>query len=597
MASIDVLTSIPSFRSLTLIPETDELTYWWTEGAETTLRILQPGEETIETVPIEGFVPQGWEPVHWTGSEFIVTSRPELYLVGRDGRAEEYVLEEEYTHVHDVSPDGRYLFYTHYEEIHAETWPLRLYDRERDEKRTLTEHPQQSGHAGFSPDGTWVAFRENPEDRFHEGRHVVSHCDGARERTFHVADANYRCQQHSWHPDGQRLLVADRSSGFYRAGLYDWQTDEATWFGTGVCNERPRAVIEGWSQLLVSRRRGGVDVPVVYSEDGEFERELALPDGVLNAAIGYAANELLLHHESSTNPGRLLAYDLETDDWSVLVDTWSDTPGGTDGSDDANEQPGARTRDGFELVGSEHVTYESTDGTSVNAILYRAERTPAPAVVYIHGGPTSAERRDFDPFAQYLVNEGYTVLKPNYRGSTDQDRSFEEAIRGDVGGGEVDDVAAGGCWLADQSWIDADRIAALGHSHGGYNASMLAVRFSEPWGVVCIKNGYLAFSAEDANPYARRRMVADPERERSEAFKRERSAIERVDEIDCPVCLLYGDQDHLIEEAREFAELLEDHGWSEGTEYRFEVFEGEGHVIRDTERLWNVVAEVLDEYC
>lgn len=577
MDKINILSSVPAFQSLTAIPENGLIAYLWSDTNETTLRIHNPKDETIESVSIDGFNPRGHEQLLWTGEKFIADSRPETYLVDRDGTAEEILPEDEHTLVHDVSPNGRYVFYTHYEKIRAETWPLKRYDREEETTVTLTEHPEQWGHAGFSLDGQWIAFRENPEDRIHEGRQVVSTYDGKQKRTFHIENPDSRSQQHGWHPDGERLLVTDRSSGVYRAGLYDWKTDEATWFGPGEYDERSPVITENGAEVLVQRRQEGVDVPIVYPTSGGSGRKLDLANGVLNTAIRYQEDVMVLDHETSTSPGRLLTYDLATDETETLVDT--------------------RTEkfDDFDLVDAEHVTYESTDGTSVNAILYQADCTPSPAVVYIHGGPTTAECRDFDPFAQFLVNEGYTVLEPNYRGSTDQDQTFEEMIRGDVGGGEVDDVAEAGRWLADQSWIDEDRMAALGHSHGGYNASMLAVRFSELWQLVCIKNGYLAFSADGANPYTRRRLVADPERESSEEFKRERSAIARVDEIECPICLLYGEQDN-VEQAREFAEELKARGWIEGEEYRLEILEGEGHVIDDKERLWNLVADILDEY-
>lgn len=577
MDTIEALTSIPSFARPTAIPEEGLVAYWWSEDKDTTLRSHDPETGGTERIPVKGFEPRGHEPLIWTGDAFVVSTRPETYLVERGGSTEEILPEDEYTLVHNLSPDGRFVLYTHYEEIHAETWPLKLYDREQETTQVLTDHPQQSGHAGFSPDGEWIAFRENPEDRFHEGRQVVTTRDGERESTFTIANSEYRAQQHGWHPADNRMLVADRSTGMYRVGLYDWQTDEETWFGPGEYNERPQMITADGETIVAARQRDGAKVPVVYSVNEGTGQELNLDEGVLNSAIRYQEDEVILAHETSTTPARLLTYNLVTDETEALIDTRTEALSELD------------------LAASKQVTYESTDGLAVNAILYRTGKSLSPAVVYVHGGPTSAEHRDFDSFAQFLVNNDYTVLQPNYRGSTDQDRAFEEAIRGDVGGGEVEDVAEGGRWLADQPWIDEDQMAAMGHSHGAYNASMVAARFSDLWQLVCIKNGYLEHGVENPNPYARRRMIADRERESKEEFLRERSAIKRADEIECPVCLIYGGDDH-VEAAERLVDALEERDWTEGKEFRFEIIEGEGHVIQDKERLWTLIAENLEEY-
>jgi Tol biopolymer transport system component len=233
MNTIETFISSPTFGSLTAIPEERLVGYWWTDNEKTALRLHNPASDEIDIVEIDGFDPRGNEPLIWTGEAFIVSTRPETYLVNRDGTTKEILPENEYTLAHDIGPEGRYILYTHYEEIHAEKWPLKLYDRKQERIQTLTEDPEQGGHAGFSPDGQWIAFRENPEDRFHEGRHVVTTREGEREHSFTIADSEYRSQQHGWHPDNERLLVADRSSGLYQIGLYDWQTDETIWFGPG----------------------------------------------------------------------------------------------------------------------------------------------------------------------------------------------------------------------------------------------------------------------------------------------------------------------------------------------------------------------------
>jgi hypothetical protein len=106
---------------------------------------------------------------------------------------------------------------------------------------------------------------------------------------------------------------------------------------------------------------------------------------------------------------------------------------------------------------------------------------------------------------------------------------------------------------------------------------VLAVRFSERWQVVFIENGYLEFSAEDANPYSQRRLLTDQDHERSDDITQQRSVLRRADEITCPLCLIYGERDNV-------------------EDYHFTVIGNEGHVIQNKERLWGLVTATLSEY-
>jgi dipeptidyl aminopeptidase/acylaminoacyl peptidase len=95
--------------------------------------------------------------------------------------------------------------------------------------------------------------------------------------------------------------------------------------------------------------------------------------------------------------------------------------------------------------------------------------TPArlPLLVLVHGGVHS----DFQPegearIVRELLEQGYAVIAPDYRGSTGYGRDFYELI--DYGGRENDDVLEGKKWmLENHPNIDPDRVGILGWSHGG----------------------------------------------------------------------------------------------------------------------------------
>lgn len=144
-----------------------------------------------------------------------------------------------------------------------------------------------------------------------------------------------------------------------------------------------------------------------------------------------------------------------------------------------------------ELVEPEHVRYTSPDGLQVYGQLFKPKnlKGKAPAIVYIHGGPRRQmylgwHHRDyyFYDYAlnQYLASQGYVVLSVNYRGGTGYGYSFQNAPRrGASGASEYQDILAGGHWLAEQNFVNADKIGVYGGSYGGYLTAMALGRNSD----------------------------------------------------------------------------------------------------------------------
>lgn len=90
----------------------------------------------------------------------------------------------------------------------------------------------------------------------------------------------------------------------------------------------------------------------------------------------------------------------------------------------------------------------------------------APLVVLPHGGVHA----DFTTYHTHIIRElmdlGYVVIAPEYRGSTGYGRGYEQAI--DYGGLEVDDCIAARDWaVANLPNVDGGRVGIIGWSHGG----------------------------------------------------------------------------------------------------------------------------------
>lgn len=89
-----------------------------------------------------------------------------------------------------------------------------------------------------------------------------------------------------------------------------------------------------------------------------------------------------------------------------------------------------------------------------------------PLIVFIHGGVHSDFGTEYLHIVRELIQRGYSIIAPEYRGSTGYGSEFYNQI--DYGGREVDDVWAGREWaLENMPWIDAKRVGIIGWSHGG----------------------------------------------------------------------------------------------------------------------------------
>jgi dipeptidyl aminopeptidase/acylaminoacyl peptidase len=118
------------------------------------------------------------------------------------------------------------------------------------------------------------------------------------------------------------------------------------------------------------------------------------------------------------------------------------------------------------------ITYAAADGLQIPAYLTLPRgRQPhdLPLVVLPHGGPAERDTADFEWWSQALAEEGYAVLRPNYRGSTVTE-SFLEAGYGQWGRKMQTDLSDGVRYLVKEGIADAAKVCIVGASYGGYAA-------------------------------------------------------------------------------------------------------------------------------
>src|SRR5690606_34863162 len=99
-----------------------------------------------------------------------------------------------------------------------------------------------------------------------------------------------------------------------------------------------------------------------------------------------------------------------------------------------------------------------------------------PTLLYCQGGPQSALTQfySFRWNLQLIAAQGYIVVAPNRRGMPGYGVEWNEAISGDWGGQPIRDYLAAIDDMAKESYVDQDRLGAVGASYGGYSVFMLA---------------------------------------------------------------------------------------------------------------------------
>jgi len=99
-----------------------------------------------------------------------------------------------------------------------------------------------------------------------------------------------------------------------------------------------------------------------------------------------------------------------------------------------------------------------------------------PTLLYCQGGPQSAVSQFFSIRwnFQMMAAKGYIVVAPNRRGLPSFGRDWNDAISKDWGGQAMKDYLSAIDALSEESYVNKDKLGAVGASFGGYSVYWLA---------------------------------------------------------------------------------------------------------------------------
>ena len=395
-----------------------------------------------------------------------------------------------------------------------------------------TEHLRVAGsyggynRGGLSPDGSLLCLQHAEHgDEIHEALRVIDPRTGGT--IAELIDEGKSLAASAWSPleGDHRLAIVHERAGTPQPAL--WEPVTGVWTDIGSGLEGDVAVADWWPDggaLLLSQLHDGRyrlhrfdletrSLEVIEHPEGQVVWARVRPDG----AVWY-------RHASGASNARIL----------------------DDGGREVLPLGGEPAPSGRPFVS---IRFDNRHGDSVQGFLVTPEgEGPWPILVRPHGGPTWLDEDKWHPEVQSYVDAGMAVVLVNYRGSTGRGADWRDALIGDVGGPELEDLNDALDHLVAKGVADPDRAAIGGWSWGGYLTLLMLGKHPERgWrcGIAGVPVGDYALSYEDSSPllqaYDRALLGGTPDE--VPELMADRSPINFVDDVRAPVLFLIGEHD------------------------------------------------------
>lgn len=453
--SLEMLTALRRVRNHQLSPDGRQIVFIW-DGDDLSDLYLMPAEggwplrlstDRGPTVYWNDEIPQ-WSP---DSQKIAFTQSGCVYVVDLSGpdRLPQKVAEHlSGAWVQRWLPDSKHLLLG-LERRDADQ--LALADLEGNTVRMLTTLGDgDHWDARASPDGKRVAFVFRRYDDLNRLDICVVELASGQIHTVY-GQPKTRVGQPRWSPDGSRLAFISQQAGHDDAWLVNADGSGLRQLTSLGCDLTELAwAPDGLTLACVVNRGGSLELARLDAQSGAAETLRAHPGQHANLNWSPDGSFLTFEFESPIQPPDLYRFELASSQVTQL--TFSTPPAL------AALQP----------VMPETVSYPSSDELEIPAFLYRPAQPNGAAVVYVHGGPSTQETLCWNEINQYLLAKGYTLLCPNYRGSTGYGVAFEHANYGDWGGKDTADCLAAADYLKTLPGLDPTRLAIMGGSYGGY---------------------------------------------------------------------------------------------------------------------------------
>lgn len=426
-----------------------------------------------------------------------------------------------------------------------------------------------SGAPTWAPDGRRIAFQAAPTTMLRDSRsdeYIVTLADKRLQKITKKPEAG---SPPAWSPNGSTIAftilpqshqarpdsIMDREIGNDHLVLYDVATGSARDVydpKLDVSAGNPQWMPDGSRVVFITGERA---YNAVYAYDIASGRYLPMGKKMLIGGLSFSRD------------GKRAAFAMGSPD--APADVYVGDPGGMAPRKLTDVNPQVRD---FALGETEIVNWKSTDGTPVEGVLLKPVGYTAgrkyPMLVEAHGGPTGATSAGFKANwgspGQVWAGQGWAVLYPNPRGSTNYGEKFTRANIMDWGGGDYRDIMTGVDEMVRRGIADSTKLAFEGWSYGGYMTAWVVSqtsRFKAARMGAGLSDLQSMYGTTDIPGYIGTFFSGIPTQKTLD-FYRARSAITFVDNVTTPLLILQGGSDQRVPigQSLEYFRALKDRG-------------------------------------
>jgi dipeptidyl aminopeptidase/acylaminoacyl peptidase len=577
---LEEIASLPNFYMPSVSPNREKIAFYWDKSGSLELYAMDTTAGSTPRQVSAGQLPKalhaGFVWSHDSKSIFFAKDNDgdeqhNIWRIDLDSGAVEQLTDnpkaQEYPA--EASPDGKTLLVA--SNLYGQMNLLAL-DLESKQYRQLTDYVFPVLESKYSPDGSQIAYVTNETEDLNNLDVYVMKADGSERRRILQTKVGAKDSISDWSKDGSHIAVESDVSGKVRTGVYKVGSGDVRWISPEGKEQSPGKFSPDGKRLIAYNNENALMETTVYDVAEGKAESVEMPPGLSYSADWLANDRFIVNIVTDVTRPELRDYRL------------------TDGSSDVLLNADYGSIDPKVFTKLEYVSYSSSDGLEIHALLYRPrEMKPGqkyPALVEVHGGPTGQFFRGFDPYGQFLADNGFIVIQPNVRGSTGYGVEFRDLNRMDWGGGDLEDVAGAAEYLKRLPEVDSKRIGVWGGSYGGYMTFMAMTKKPHLWkagvawvGITDLKK--LHDSSMEHFKYYLQIQMGDLI-ENADLWK-DRSAINFAHQMTGKMLIVHGVNDPRcpIEQARIFRDRLLELGKVEGQDFEYVELSEEGHGSTD----------------
>ena len=563
--SHSLIASIGRPRSHSISPDGNQLAFFWDRDDRSDLYVMARNNRWPSRLTMERDPRPYWfdEPPQWSpdGSRIVFVDQGYIWVVPVSGGLPLKVMNfTEGAASPRWMPDNQHILATYDKGEHTN---ILLIDTNGGWPREVSKLIGRDHSPEASPDGSKVVFAHRPlHDLERTDIVLVNLIDNKASPLTDTSGHINRSPR--WSPDGKKIAFTSNRTGFYELFILFLESDQEIQFTKGGYDLDEISWSPDGTRILCTINRGGaIDLGIMHTEPGEWQN--------LRTAYGFHARPqwlpggktITFEYDDPQHPPDI--YQMDIDSQRVTQLSFSTPPAFAS----------------LDFVVPEQVGYKSFDGVEIPSYIYYPNNPNGAALVNPHGGPTAQYALEWDIWAQYMTAKGYTVLAPNFRGSTGYGVEFERLNYNVWGVDDTRDCLAGADFLTTLEGIDSQRIGILGASYGGYLA-ICSLAFDPGYRYRCgvVKYGdcnlltswALCDRSGQEDLY---RMMGNPSDQRA-AYKKG-SPIWKVKDIQVPVLIFHGLKDPYVpaHQSEELVEAL----LKEDKTFEYRTYPDEGHGI------------------